>query len=242
MKLNENYNSWHIDQEELDNKDILEYPWYNTVYENLPDLNGLNILEIGCGRGKFLSLISKKYKSAILLGLDFSESAITIANQKRANTNLKFIVSDAQNINLPSNNFDLIISCETLEHIPEPQKMAKEIFRLLKPNGKFILTTENYFNGMYLAWLQTWLTKKPFNSGSGVQPLENFFTFWKVNSILSQSGLIVKKTLSNHYQWLLLPGIDPRRLRTDKFNFSLLNKIFKPFGRHYTFIGHKELK
>src|SRR5436305_3401346 len=106
--------------------------------------------------------------------------------------------------------------------------MISNIARSLKPGGGFIVTTENYFNGMILAWLNSWLRRRPFDSGSGIQPHENFFVFWRVRQLLESAGLKVVGMFSNHFQWLLLPGVGPHRLRTDEFRSRLLNRIFRP--------------
>ena len=126
-----------------------------------------------------------------------------------------------------------------MEHVPQPQMMAAEMSRVLKPGGKFCLTTENYLNGILLGWLQSWITGRPFNSGSGVQPLEQFFVFPQVTGYLKRAGLVVEKTESTHYQWLLLPGVDPARLCTRQFKTTWARTLAKPFGRHFSFFGYK---
>ena len=126
-----------------------------------------------------------------------------------------------------------------MEHLPQPQMMAREMFRVLKPGGKFCLTTENYLNGMLLAWLQSWITGHPFNSGSGVQPIEQFFLFPQVKGYLCRAGLVVERIESTHYQWLLLPGVDPARLCTREFKIGWARNLAKPFGRHFSFFGCK---
>jgi hypothetical protein len=42
---------------------------------------------------------------------------------------------------------------------------------------------------------------------------------------------------SNHYQWLLLPRTNPMKLVTFDFRSRLLKRVFRPFGRHFTFRG-----
>ena len=126
-----------------------------------------------------------------------------------------------------------------MEHVFNPPKMAKEIHRVIKNRGEFILTTENYFNGMILSWLKTWTTGQVFDSGSGAQPHENFFVFWIVRKYLKGAGLKITHTESNHFQWLLLPKVNPAALCTENFKSSFLQTLFKPFGRHYTYQGLK---
>jgi hypothetical protein len=117
--------------------------------------------------------------------------------------------------------------------------MAKEVSRVLKPGGIFLITTENYFNGMILAWAKAWLTKTPFESGSGVQAHENFFLFWRVRKLLEKANLKITHEESNHFQWLLLPRFAPATFCTTRFKREVFNRLFRPFGRHFTFLGTK---
>jgi ubiquinone/menaquinone biosynthesis C-methylase UbiE len=236
----EQYNAWHarLAESEADGS-VLQHPWYVTVARLLPDLSGQRVLEIGCGRGDFSIWLAGKYSGAEVTGVDFSEAAIATA-QKRADASgstAQFKVEDAEGLSFADGSFDCVISCECMEHVPHPRQMAREIHRVLRAGGQFILTTENYFNGMILQWLKTWTTGAPFDSGSGVQPHENFFLFWRVKKILESGGLKVQNMESNHYQWLLLPRTDPMKLVTFDFQSQLLKRVFRPFGRHFTFCG-----
>jgi len=145
----------------------------------------------------------------------------------------------AEALRFKNGTFDLVVSCECLEHIPHPEQMTKEIRRVLVPAGRFILTTENYFNALILAWMKCWLTGSPFNSGSGVQPHENFFVYWRVQRMLERSGLVVDHMESNHFQWLLLPRTDPEKLCIEEVDSAFCKRLFRPFGRHFTFCGFR---
>lgn len=214
-------------------------PWHVTVARRLPDLQGRRVLEVGCGRGDFAIWLAQKYPAADVVGIDFSAGAIEIASRRATErgSRARFQVDDSEALSFAARSFDYVISCECLEHVPHPVRMAREIHRVLRPGGEFILTTENYFNGMILLWLKTWLRGVPFDSGSGVQPHENFFLFWRVKKMLERGGLKVERMESNHYQWLLLPRIDPMKLVTPDFQSALLKRVFRPFGRHFTFSG-----
>jgi len=236
----EAYDLWHLQRaREESSVDHLSFPWHQTVARLLPDLNGLKVLEVGCGRGDFAIWLVRKFPRAMVTGIDFSEAAIMSARSKLSGNepHLSFAVEDAEALRLPSSSFDQVISCECLEHVSSPKNMAEEIMRVLKPGGGFVLTTENYFNGMLLAWLVSWYQRHPFRSGSGTQPMENFFLWWRVKRILEAAGLHVEHMESNHFQWLLLPGVNPSRLCTADFSSNFCKRIFFPFGRHFTFQG-----
>ncbi len=240
--LKQSYDTWHAHRAtaELLGEDILR-PWHQTVSRRLPDLNGKRVLEIGCGRGDFAIFLARNFPFAKITAIDFSDSAIRIAQERAAAAGVQvdFLVGDAENLRLPENTFDWVISCECMEHVPHPPKMATEICRVLKAGGRFILTTENYFNGMLLSWLVAWWRKSSYDSGSGPQPHENFFLYWRVRGFLERGGLKVEHMESNHFQWLLLPRVAPHRLCTEDFSSPGWKRLFRPFGRHFTFEGRK---
>jgi SAM-dependent methyltransferase len=241
MSSKPDYDTWHQSMAlaEADQVEPL-YPWHDTVLKLLPDLNGKNVLEVGCGRGDFAISLGKKYNASKIVATDFSRSAIDAARSKLPeNSNVNFCVADGQSLPFADASFDLIISCECLEHVESPLRMMSAIARCLKRGGHFIITTENYFNGMILAWIKAWLSGEPFNSGSGVQPRENFFLFWRVRRIIEKAGLTVTHMESNHFIWLLLPGFPPDRFFTEDVNSPALKRFFRPFGRHFTYQGIK---
>jgi glycosyltransferase involved in cell wall biosynthesis/SAM-dependent methyltransferase len=242
VTVNPRYDAWHerIGEYEQGHSERL-FAWHKTVLKLLPPIDGKAVLEIGCGRGDFSICLAQKYPAARITAIDFSQAAIEIARSrcKGQLNNLRFETGDAESLPFPSATFDLVISCECLEHVLRPEKMAAEISRVLRPRGRFILTTENYFNGMLVAWLYCWATKTPFDSGSGVQPHESFFLYWRVKSLLQAGGLAVEHMESNHFQWLLLPRTAPDKLCTEDFDGRFWKRVFRPFGRHFTFQGSK---
>lgn len=236
------YNEWHKSLGAVQqNQETLTHPWYQTVMGLLPDLSNKKVLEIGAGRGDFSIWLAQNFKNAVIVGTDFSPSAIDIAKTKITDSlpNLSFRVENAEALTFSDESFDYIISCETMEHVFHPSIMAKEMNRVLKKDGGFILTTENYFNAMFLMWLKSWITRKPFDSGSGIQPHENFFTFFHIKSYFRKAGLKLTHTESNHFQLLLLPGFAPSKFCVTDFKNPFFKKLFRPFGRHYTYVGKK---
>lgn len=55
------------------------------------------------------------------------------------------IVSDAQRLGVTTASFDVVLCTEVLEHIPNPQQAIDEMFRVLKPGGRLVLTTRFLF-------------------------------------------------------------------------------------------------
>jgi ubiquinone/menaquinone biosynthesis C-methylase UbiE len=242
--LQKDYDHWHEQMQASDGGEPIQLPWYRSVFPYIRDNVYGRVLEVGCGRGDFAIWLATKVPRLDITAIDFSEASIGIARRRavEACVTVNFSVSDAQSMDLPDKYFDHVISCECIEPVPQPVKMASEIYRVLKPGGTFCLTTENYLNGMLIAWLHCLLTGRPFNSGSGVQPYENFFFFWHVRDLLKSAGLVIDRSESCHVQWLLLPRIAPARLCTDRFSSRWACFLTKPFGRHFSFFGQRPLK
>lgn len=175
------------------------------------------------------------------MAVDFSDRSISIARTRSGTSypRLHFEVCSAEALSCGDSTFDFVLTCECLEHVPDPARMACEICRVLRPGGTLILTTENYLNGMFLMWVKAWVTRKPIDTGSGIQPHENFFLFWRVKKLLEAAGLRIRHTESNHFQWLMLPRTNPAKLATLDFANPFLKRIFRPFGRHFTFVGYR---
>ena len=61
------------------------------------------------------------------------------------------MVADIETIPFDRDSFDLVISLDTIEHVPHPTRAVAELVRVLQPGGKFVLTTNNYF-GLIGVW------------------------------------------------------------------------------------------
>lgn len=99
------------------------------------------VLDIASGAGYGTNLISKSAKSVV--GIDYSEEAIEYCNKLYQSSNLKFVQGDAQELPIEDSSVDVVVSLETIEHIPNPEKFVKEVKRVLKPGGQFIVSTPN---------------------------------------------------------------------------------------------------
>jgi ubiquinone/menaquinone biosynthesis C-methylase UbiE len=101
-------------------------------------------VDLGSGRGTdVLRLAEIVGETGFAYGIDASEGMIDKAcrNQNKLNVkNVRFIRSDLEQIQLPEKTADLIISNCTLNHAAEKQKVWNEIYRILKPGGRFSIS------------------------------------------------------------------------------------------------------
>lgn len=106
--------------------------------------SGLNILDIGCGTGGFTQRLAERFPSNTYYGSDVSSVVIDI-NKKDALT--QNIVWSVDNFNAKTNFdtdfFDVVIGGEVIEHLVETDFFLKEVLRMIKPGGYFVITTPN---------------------------------------------------------------------------------------------------
>lgn len=111
-----------------------------SAYVHAGEFVGGNLLEIGCGVGRGLSILLEK--SAQYTAIDKNEALIADLTSKFPRG--KFI---SQNIppltGLPDNFFDFVVTFQVIEHIEDDKLFLKEIHRVLKKGGKAIITTPN---------------------------------------------------------------------------------------------------
>lgn len=109
-----------------------------------------NILDVGCGDGYIIANFPK-FKEVI--GIDISGQAVRIAKSK--NPKIVFTVASCTNIPFSDNSFDTVVASEIIEHVnyEDGKMLLKEARRILKPQGKLIISTPNLSNP-YMKFLQ----------------------------------------------------------------------------------------
>ncbi len=112
--------------------------FHNMLLNPIEKYSG-NILEVGCGDGHLSNYIHIKGRS--IVSLDINDLKLSKAKQTYPNLNL--IQGDAQNLPFSDNSFDIIISIENFEHLPDVNQHLFEVKRVLKSNGIFLIKTPN---------------------------------------------------------------------------------------------------
>jgi ubiquinone/menaquinone biosynthesis C-methylase UbiE len=97
------------------------------------------VLEVGCGMGVGLNLLSRLDENSSFVGLDLSQEAIAIATARfsRANS-LKFQQGDAEALPFSEGEFDVVFNIESSHNYPNLPKFFAEAVRVLKPGGYLV--------------------------------------------------------------------------------------------------------
>jgi ubiquinone/menaquinone biosynthesis C-methylase UbiE len=110
-----------------------------------PGLLG-KILDIGCGTGDHLLLVSQTLeRRAMLYGVDFSERAVRQAMRKLSGRAI-VCVANVHTLPFSSGCFSTVTAFGVIEHVSDARAALAEIARVLAPGGSLYLTTSNYFS------------------------------------------------------------------------------------------------
>jgi ubiquinone/menaquinone biosynthesis C-methylase UbiE len=93
---------------------------YNSVIGKINDFKCTKVLDVGCGTGTILSLLSKN-ESISLSGVDLSEGMLNMAKQK-LNDRVELKLGDSEQLPWDNSTFDAIICTDSFHHYPEPEK------------------------------------------------------------------------------------------------------------------------
>ena len=101
--------------------------------------DSLKILDAGCGTGHYTCTLGKTFANSKIIGIDLSESSLSIGRKLAKKHNIKNVQFINGNYNgkiLKENGpFDLIVAIGTVHHNPNPSKTLKALANSLKPNG-----------------------------------------------------------------------------------------------------------
>lgn len=102
---------------------------------------GLRVLDIGCNAGYGCGILSEF--AADVVGVDVSEMAIQRAGQMVHKPNVSFLCVNGDVLPFEANEFDMVTAFQLIEHLPAPAHFLADVWRVLKPGGRFLLTTPN---------------------------------------------------------------------------------------------------
>ncbi|OHD39856.1 MAG: hypothetical protein A2015_02305 [Spirochaetes bacterium GWF1_31_7] len=98
------------------------------------------ILELGSGNGNFAARLSDTYDSSIrITGVDLTPAMVLKANMVNKRDNISYMCSDIVHIPLADSGFNVIVSNCVINHIADKEAVYREIYRLLKNDGYFLV-------------------------------------------------------------------------------------------------------
>lgn len=105
----------------------------------LPWCRGKEVLDVACGVGYGSALLARD--SARVVGGDVDEESIEYARSRYAADNVEFRVLDAMALPFGDATFDVVCSFETIEHLPDRDAYLREVARVLRADGTYLVST-----------------------------------------------------------------------------------------------------
>jgi len=178
----------------------------NTVVRLGRFQRGARIADLGCGAGVFTDLLQQRGCDCV--GLDLSPKLVEIA---RGNyPGVEFVEGDVEHLPFPAASVDGVLLSGIVHHLPDPARCAAEVFRVLRPGGRFVAFDPNRMNPFM------WLYRdrsSPFYSPVGVTANERPVLAKEVAAVFRAVGFSVateylsnlryRYVASSRVRWLL---------------------------------------
>lgn len=102
---------------------------------------GGTILDVGCGKGRYISKFSKEFPQVRFCGVDISD--VLIEENTGKFSGIEFRNGTLTNIPYDDNSFDVVYACESLEHAIDIEAAIAEICRVTKTDGRVVIIDKN---------------------------------------------------------------------------------------------------
>jgi 2-polyprenyl-3-methyl-5-hydroxy-6-metoxy-1,4-benzoquinol methylase len=149
-------------------------------------VNG-DVLEVGCGEGRGIALLTPRAKS--FTAVDKIEAVISDLQKKHPSARL-ISMNIPPLAGLKDNGFDLVVSFQVIEHIENHTLFLQEIHRVLKPGGTALLTTPNR---------KLSLTRNPWHIREYI-PVELALLAKKIFRRVEMKGITGNKKVMSYYE------------------------------------------
>lgn len=118
---------------------VLEKPAMDSL---LPDLQGIDVLDAGCGFGKQCLFFSKSEVNSVT-GIDISEKMIGFAQENNSAKNITYFQTALEDAVFPAESFDLVVSSLAFHYVEPYDRLVNDIYNWLKPGGRLIFSVEH---------------------------------------------------------------------------------------------------
>ena len=161
------------------------------LFALMGDVQGLNVLDVGCGTGRMVENL-KKF-GAKVTGLDVSEKMLAIAKKHFSTT--EFVLGDIEELPFEDESFDMVVATFVIVHLGTLQRAFDEVYRVLKPGGVFLVSNVNQRKAPKLKMEKEEIIIKSFyhRPEAVAEALEESFFKIEVDGFVEESGVWINQ-------------------------------------------------
>jgi len=180
-------------------------------YHPFRDMRG-PILDLGCGTGLDVIKMSENFNFSKVVGIDHDPIMLKKGmSECKNNSNIEFICSESDNIPFDDGFFEGIRAERLIQHLKNPEKTIKEVFRAIMPGHPFAII-ETDWTGLTIynenieiaSEINKFLTEEKINNGYASRKLTHYLKEAGFRNINIEVFPFVLKSLkeANDYLWL----------------------------------------
>ena len=106
------------------------------------------VLDIGCGGGNTLARMAERVTEGHLVGIDYAETSVVASRAFNAalieRGRMEILHGSVEALPFADGHFDVVVTVESFYFWPNPAESLKEVARVVKPGGSFLLLAEIY--------------------------------------------------------------------------------------------------
>ncbi|PTS96161.1 SAM-dependent methyltransferase [Pedobacter sp. HMWF019] len=194
--------------------------WY-VLKTMLPDLNGKDVLDLGCGFGWHCKYAIENGAKSVI-GLDISEKMLEKAKQINSLDGIKYDNVALEDVVYPPDTFDVVFSSLTFHYIQSFEKLIQNIYQFLKPGGYLVFSVEHPI--FTAEGKQDWAYNE---AGEKLYwPVDDYFNEGKRQTeFLGEKVLKYHRTLSTYLNVLLKEGFKVMEIKEPVPSETMLKEV-----------------
>jgi len=137
--------------------------WLVHRLEAFVTVEGLRILDVGCGAGDLLVALETEQSARFLAGIEPDTDWAQEAHRRVDRNSTAVYVAEGERLPFPDNTFDGVCSNQVIEHVRDPEAVLSEMLRVCVPGGWCYINGPNYlipYETHYRVPLLPWLPRQ----------------------------------------------------------------------------------
>ncbi|MEO5500981.1 MAG: class I SAM-dependent methyltransferase [Ginsengibacter sp.] len=187
--------TYNLASDFFDNESLSFWNKYgNATVNRLHLKKDLSVLDVACGSGaSAIPAAINVGTTGNVIGVDIAENLLKLGREKAKKLeleNIQFLYGDMTELKYPDESFDVVICVFGIFFVPDMEGLLKELWRMVKPKGKLVITTwgPNLFAPLYDVWREQIKKERP-DLYSAFNPWDRITNLQSVKDLFYSGGI-----------------------------------------------------